>query len=95
MFEKGFPLFWYNPDKKRGFRLTRYGLEAMENLHYKSFTFFITKLNSYDIVRMDKEVTHPWFASGMGSLTIFYEPMAVALNLTNSDVDRAINIVYC
>lgn len=93
--DKGYPLFWYNPDKVHGFRLTQRGFDIMVDRGYKNYGFRIDRLTSPDIILMDKKIIHPWFLSGLGSLSFFYEPMAIAMGLSNNNVDSAVNLVYC
>jgi hypothetical protein len=93
--DKGYPLFWYNPDKIHGFRLTQRSYDIMCDRGYKYYSFRVTKITSPEIILMDKKVMHPWFLSGLGSITFFYEPMAIAMALSSNNVETAVNLVYC
>jgi len=93
--DKGYPLFWYNPSKVNGFRLTFRGYDVLLERGYAEYTFRIQKLMSSDIILMDKKIIHPWHLHGLGTLTFFYEPMAIAMALSNNNVDTAVNLVYC
>lgn len=93
--DKGYPLFWYNPNKIQGFRLTSRGFEIMMEREYTYYQFRIERLTSNEIILMDKKIMHPWYLHGLGSLTFFYAPMASAMALSNNNVDTAVNLVYC
>lgn len=93
--DKGYPLFWYNPNKINGFRLTFRGYDVLIERGYTEYSFKIQRLTSPDIILMDKKITHPWHLHGLGNLSFFHEPMAIAMALSNNNVDTAINLVYC
>jgi hypothetical protein len=92
--DKGYPLFWYNPDKVYGFRLTQRGFDLLSSREYKYYNFRVEKVSSPEIILMDKKVMHPWFYFG-AYVSFFYEPMAVAMALSNNNIDTAVNLVYC
>lgn len=50
-------------------------------------------VKSNEVLFMDQMIQHPWFMK-RHSIVFFYEPMALAMALTNNDIDKAINIVY-
>ena len=92
--DKGYPLFWYNSDKIHGFRLTQRGFDVMSDRGYKYHSFQVGKITSLNIILMDKKVMHPWFYFG-SHIAFFHEPMAIAMALSNNNVDTAVNLVYC
>ena len=93
--DKGYPLFWYNPDKIHGYRLTQRSYDIMCDRGYKCYNFRVNRITSSEIILMDKKITHPWHLIGLGNLSFFYEPMAIAMALSNNNVDTAVNLVYC
>ena len=93
--DKGYPLFWYNSDKIHGFRLTQRSYDIMCDRGYKNYNFRVTKITSSEIILMDKKIIHPWFLSGLSSISFFHEPMAIAMALSNNNIDTAVNLVYC
>ena len=93
--DKGYPLFWYNPSKINGFRLTFRGYDILLERGYTEYPFRIQRLRSSEIILMDKKVIHPWHLHGLGNLSFFYEPMAISMTLSNNNVDSAVNLVYC
>jgi hypothetical protein len=93
--DKGYPLFWYNADKVHGFRLTQRGFDIMCDRGYKNYNFRVGKITSPEIILMDKKIMHPWHLQGLGNLSFFYEPMAIAMALSNNNVDTSVNLVYC
>jgi len=93
--DKGYPLFWYNPSKINGFRLTFRGYDILLERGYTEYPFRIQRLTSSEIILMDKKVIHPWHLHGLGNLSFFYEPMAISMTLSNNNVDSAVNLVYC
>ena len=94
--EAGFPLFWYNANHHRGFKLTKRGFEILIERKYPSWFFHIpytSWTNSYTIL-LDQKALHPWYLDRMG-VTFFYEQLASAMALSNNNVDTAVNLVYC
>mgnify|MGYP003335194717 CR=1 FL=1 len=69
--DKGYPLFWYNSDKVKGFRLTQRGFDTMIDIGYVSYTFRIYKLTTNNIIKMDQKIFHPWFLLGLSTFRIF------------------------
>ena len=94
--DKGFPLFWYNPDKINGFRLTDRSFNVLVECGYSNWTFKIpvTSITSATTILLDQKVTHPWHLDRRG-ITFFYEPIATAMALSNNNVDTAVTLVYC
>jgi hypothetical protein len=92
--DKGYPLFWYNSDKINGFRLTQRSYDIMCDRGYKKYPFRVDRITSAEIILMDKKIIHPWFLQGLSNLTFFYEPMAIAMTLSNNNIDTSIGIVY-
>jgi hypothetical protein len=93
--DRGYPLFWYNPDKINGFRLTQRGYDIMCDRGYKSYLFRVSRITSQQIILMDQKITHPWFLQGLSNLSFFHEPIAIAMGLSNNNIDTSINLVYC
>jgi hypothetical protein len=91
--DKGYPLFWYNPDKIYGFRLTQRGFDILSSRGYKNYNFQVGKITSPNIILMDKKVIHPWFYFS-SYVVFFHEPMAIAMALSNNNIDTAVNLVY-
>jgi hypothetical protein len=89
-----YPLFWKNPDKLKGFRITDIAFELMIDRGYKKYSFFVKKITSTDLILMDQKITYPWSLSGLGSLTFFYEPIALAMVLSNNNIETSIKMVY-
>jgi len=92
--EKGFPLFWYNANHNRGFKLTKRGFDILVERKYPSWFFEMSTWRNADTVLLDQKAFHPWFLDRRG-VTFFYEPLAIAMSLSNNNVDTAINLVYC
>jgi hypothetical protein len=92
--DKGYPLFWYNSDKVKGFRLTQRGFDTMIDIGYVSYTFKIYKLTTNNIIKMDQKIFHPWFLLGLSTFRIFYEPMVIAMALSDNNIDKAIDLTY-
>ena len=59
--DKGYPLFWYNPDKVHGFRLTQRGFDIMAGRGYKYYNFRVEKVSSPEIILMDNMPEEPAF----------------------------------
>jgi hypothetical protein len=93
--DKGYPLFWYNPDKINGFRLTQHGYDIMCDRGYTKYSFYVKRISSFEIILMDKKVIHPWHLHGLGNLSFFHDEIASAMALSNNNVDTAVNLVYC
>jgi hypothetical protein len=66
----------------------------MSDRGYKYYSFQVGKITSLNIILMDKKVMHPWFYFG-SHIAFFHEPMAIAMALSNNNVDTAVNLVYC
>lgn len=93
--DKGYPLFWFNPDKVHGFRMTNRSFNIMLEREYKHWTFNVEEpINSGLVILMDQKILHPYHIN-QKRVTFFYEPMAVAMGLSNNNIDAAINLVYC
>ena len=78
-----------------GFRLTQRSYDIMCDCGYKKYPFRVDKITSSEIILMDKKIIHPWHLNGLGNLSFFHEPMAIAMALSNNNVDTAVNLVYC
>lgn len=50
-------------------------------------------IKSNELLFMDEKIMHPWYMKG-ASIVFFYEALAIAMHLTNFDIDSSINIVY-
>jgi hypothetical protein len=92
--DKGYPLFWYNPDKVHGFRLTQRGFDIISDRGYKYYYFQVVKITSPEIILMDKKVMHPWFYFG-NHVAFFHEDMASAMALSNNNIALSVNLTYC
>jgi len=93
--DKGYPLFWFNPDKVHGFRLTNRAMNIMLDRSYKNWTFHLQEtISSGIVILMDQKITHPYHIN-QKRITFFYEPMAIAMALSNNNIDASINLVYC
>lgn len=93
--DKGYPLFWFNPDKVHGFRLTNKAMNIMLDRPYKNWTFQLQDpINSGLVVLMDQKITHPYHIN-QKRVTFFHEQMAIAMGLSNNNLDASINLVYC
>jgi hypothetical protein len=66
----------------------------MDDRGYKNYTFKVGKINSSDIILLDKKVIHPWFYFGQ-FLVFFHEDMASAMALSNNDISLSVNLAYC
>ena len=94
--QKGYPLFWFNPNHSRGYRLTERGYNILVDIGYKNWKFPYKNahlIKSNEILFMDEKIMHPWYMKG-ASIVFFYETLAITMELTNFDIDSAINIVY-
>jgi hypothetical protein len=93
--DKGYALFWYNPDKIYGFRLTHRGFNILKERSYNNWQFQLDDfLVSRQMIMMDQKIKRPYFV--MNKRVIFFdEPMAIAMALSNNNLETAINLVYC
>jgi hypothetical protein len=66
----------------------------MDDRGYKNYNFKVGKINSSEIILLDKKVIHPWFYFGQ-FIVFFHEDIASAMALSNNNIDIAINLVYC
>ena len=93
--DKGYPLFWFNPDKLQGFRMTNRAMNILLDREYKHWTFTLEEpINSGLMVLMDQKISEPYHIN-MKRITFFSEPMAVAMGLSNNNLDASVNLVYC
>jgi hypothetical protein len=46
-----------------------------------------------DTILLDQKALHPWFLDRRG-VTFFHQPLAMAMTLSNNNVDMAVGIVY-
>jgi hypothetical protein len=93
--DKGYALFWYNPDKVFGFRLSNRGLKILQERAYQHWQFqFDEVFVSRQMILMDQKIKRPYFVMNK-SIIFFDEPMAIAMALSNNNLDIAINLVYC
>ena len=93
--DKGYPLFWFNPGKVNGFRMTNRAFDIMRDRNYSHWTFTLdSQIVSGTIILMDQKITHPYHINNK-RISFFYEPMAIAMGLSNNNVDSAVNLVYC
>ena len=93
--DKGYPLFWFNPDRVNGFRMTNRAFDIIKDRGYTHWTFTVEgQIVSRTIILMDQNITHPYHIN-QKRITFFYEPMAIAMALSNNNVDTAVNLVYC
>ena len=91
--EKGFPLFWYNANHHRGFKLTHRGFQILIEKRYQSWFFEMPTWKNSDTILLDQKALHPWFLDRRG-VTFFHQPLAMAMTLSNNNVDMAVGIVY-
>lgn len=66
--------------KERGYTLWEFPLEKPE-------------LTGYEILQMDEKILHPWFLKRR-KIIFSHQPLAVAMELSNYNVDVSINLVY-
>jgi hypothetical protein len=94
--DKGYPLFWFNPDKIYGFRMTNRAVNIMLDRPYKHWTFQLAEpISSGSIILMDRKITHPYHMNGNGKrITFFHEEIVSAMALSNNNLDVAVNLVY-
>jgi len=93
--DKGYPLFWFNPNKLHGFRMTNRAFNILLDREYKNWTFLLNEtITSKVMILMDQNIVHPYHMN-LNKVTFFHEPLAIAMALSNNNVDTAVNIVYC
>jgi hypothetical protein len=93
--DKGFALFWFNPDKIRGFRMTNLAFNIMLEREYRHWTFTMKEpLNAGTIIMLDQKMPHPYHINNK-RITFFDESMASAMGLSANNIDVAINLIYC
>ena len=84
--DKGYPLFWFNPDKVQGFRLTNRGMNLMLDRNYKHWDYKLDdNINSGTIILLDQKIKRPYHINNK-RLTLFDPDLAVAMALTNDDI---------
>jgi hypothetical protein len=93
--DKGYPLFWFNPDKILGFRMTNRAFNIMLDRDYRSWTFQLEEpISSRLIILMDQKIVHPYHIN-QKRITFFNESIVSAMALSNNNLDVSINLVYC
>ena len=92
--DKGYPLFWFNPDKVNGFRMTNKAVNIMLDRPYPQWTFQLEEpIHAGLLILMDRKITYPFHINNR-RITFFHEQMVVAMGLSNNNLETSINLVY-